>query len=326
LADFGLPVPRVATLGSLAFNVLLMLLTLGLGLFAEVPDRVSAIGQAVVLGLFAAVAYLLVFGEFHERLGVLLTASTALSLCLAAGGWFFVKKTQAARAGLERFASLGRFSAQMAHDLRNPLAAARGAAEYLAEELRRADQPQHQEFANLIVAQLDRLGTVIARYQRLSKLQPELGPVDLNQLVARVLSLQGYGTTNVAFEQALAQAPMKLQADADLLASALENLVKNGVEAMPAGGPLTVSTRLEEGDVPCAVLSVRDGGTGMDARAREQAFEMFFTTKATGSGLGLAFVQQVARAHGGLVRLESREGAGTLVEVVLPLVSPEALG
>jgi signal transduction histidine kinase len=59
----------------------------------------------------------------------------------------------------------------------------------------------------------------------------------------------------------------------------------------------------------------------MDARAREQAFELFFTTKATGSGLGLAFVQQVARAHGGHVRLHSQEGAGTLLEVVLPLGS-----
>jgi two-component system sensor histidine kinase HydH len=322
LADFGLPVPRLATLGSLTFNLALMLLTLGLGLFEHENDRVAAIGQAVVLGLFAAVAYLLVFDASQARLGVLLTSSTALSLCLAAGAWFFVRRTQLARGGLERFATLGRFSAQMAHDLRNPLAAAKGAAEYLAEELRRANQPEQQDFAQLIVQQLDRLGAVISRYQRLSAMTPEFAQVDLNALVGRVLALQAFGNTGVEFKQALAPGLLMLKGDGDLLASALENLVKNALEAMPDGGVLTVGTRLEADDVASAVLSVQDQGVGMDARAREQAFELFFTTKATGSGLGLAFVQQVAQAHRGQVRLVSSEAQGTLVEVMLPL-APE---
>ena len=99
--------------------------------------------------------------------------------------------------------------------------------------------------------------------------------------------------------------------------------MKNGIEAMPKGGTLTVSTALtDDHDEPRLVISVQDTGTGFDARAREQAFELFFTTKATGSGLGLAFVRQVARAHGGDAALTSREGAGTTVSLLLPL-SPE---
>jgi signal transduction histidine kinase len=320
LADLGLPVPRLATLGSFTFNVMLTMLTLGLGLFPNVTQRTATIAQAFLLALFAAVAYLNLFVLFGQRLGVLITSSTALSLLLAAGGWFLFSATARARVGLERFATLGRFSAQMAHDLKNPLAAAKGAAEYLGEELRRGNQPQHREFAQLIVAQLDRLAAVIDRYQRLSKLEPELRAVALNQLVAKVLSLQGFAAGGVEWKRELHPVELTIRADADLLASALENLVKNAVEAMPGGGTLTVSTGLRENDDGrLAVVSVRDTGTGMDARAREQAFELFFTTKASGSGLGLAFVQQVARSHGGQVLLTSVEGSGTLFEVLLPM-------
>ncbi len=321
LADMGLPVPRMSTLGSFTLNLMLTRLTLGLGLFTGTTRLRVAFGQAVVLGLFFAVAYLAIFSAFNGQLGVLIIAFTTLSLVLSVLGWLVVTGSSEAREGLERFATLGRFSAQMAHDLKNPLAAAKGAAEYLTEELRRKADVPNQEFAQLVVAQLDRLNAVIDRYQRLSKLEPQFSALDANQLVTRVLSLQRFAvdSTVTIDTQLLAPAP-QFSGDADLLASALENLVKNGVEAMPRGGKLTVSTALTtDRDEPRLVLSVQDTGTGFDARAREQAFELFFTTKATGSGLGLAFVRQVARAHGGDAALTSREGAGTTVSLTLPL-------
>ncbi len=321
LADLEFPVPRLATLGSFTFNVLLTHLTLGLGLFKSPrPGRV-ALGQSVVIGLFFAVCYLAVFTTFSAQTTVLITALTALSLVLAVLGWLFITSTNAARAGLERFASMGRFSAQMAHDLKNPLAAAKGAAEYLVEEMRRAGGGPNHEFAQLVVTQLDRLHTVIDRYQRLSKLEPQLSNLDANALVTKVLSLQRFAAEgNITIDTRLETPAPHFQGDADLLASALENLVKNGLEAMPRGGTLTVSTAVTvEHDDPRLVLSVTDTGVGLDARALEQAFELFFTTKATGSGLGLAFVRQVARAHGGDAALTSREGAGTTVSLLLPL-------
>jgi two-component system, NtrC family, sensor histidine kinase HydH len=321
LADLGLPSPRLATLGSFAFNAMLTLLTFGMGLFPN-TGRVAAIAQAFLFALFAAVAYLSLFVWFSAQLGLLLTTSTALSLVLAAGGWFLLNGALRARVGLERFATLGRFSAQMAHDLKNPLAAAKGAAEYLAEEMRRADQPQHREFAVLLVDQLERLRTVIDRYQRLSLLEPDRRSVDLNALVTRVLSLQSFAAPGVQIVQQLAKTPVVALVDGDLIASALENLVKNACEAMPTGGTLTLSTSTQDdGEHREAVIAVRDTGRGMDARAREQAFELFFTTKASGSGLGLAFVQQVVEAHGGQVVLTTREGQGTVVELLLPLAS-----
>lgn len=321
LADLGLPLPRMATLGAFAFNLMVARLTLGLGLFTGATRRPIALGQAVVLGLFFAVSYLAIFNAFSGQLGVLIIAFIALSLVLAVMGWLFFTNNSEERAGLERFATLGRFSAQMAHDLKNPLAAAMGAGEYLTEELRRAGDVEKEKFAKMVVSQLDRLATVIDRYQRLSKLEPQFSSLDANELVTRVLSLQQFAAgSTVTIDRQLATPAPRFLGDGDLLASALENLVKNGVEAMPSGGTLTVSTAIaSEHDEPHLVLSVKDTGTGFDARAREQAFELFFTTKATGSGLGLAFVRQVARAHGGDAALTSREGAGTTVSLTLPL-------
>jgi signal transduction histidine kinase len=321
LADMGVPVPRLATLGSFFFNVALTHLTLNLGLFKSSRPNGVALGQALVVGLFFAVSYLAVFAAFSTKTSVLVTALTALSLVFAVLGWLFITSTRAARSGLERFASLGRFSAQMAHDLKNPLAAAKGAAEYLTEEMRRAGGGPNQDFAQLVVDQLDRLHAVIDRYQRLSKLEPQLSDLDANQLVTRVLSLQRFATTSaVTIDTKLAEPAPHFPGDGDLLASAIENLVKNAGEAMEKGGTLTVTTALtKDDDEPRLSISVQDTGSGLDARAREQAFELFFTTKATGSGLGLAFVRQVAQAHGGDAVLTSAEGVGTTVTLLLPL-------
>ncbi|MFT3711436.1 MAG: ATP-binding protein [Archangium sp.] len=321
LADLDLPVPRLATLGSFSFNAMLTHLTLGLGLFRGVRSPRVALGLAVLVGLLFSVAYLVVFNSLSAQTSVLVTALTALSLVVAVVGWLFLKSTQTARAGLERFASLGRFSAQMAHDLKNPLAAAKGAAEYLKEEMRRAGNTSNEEFAALVVTQLDRLHTVIDRYQRLSKLEPQLETLDANQLVTKVLSLQRFATeAAVNIETKLAEPAPRFRGDTDLLASALENLVKNALEAMPKGGTLTVTTRLaDQLDEHFVAFDVSDTGSGIDARAKEQAFELFFTTKATGSGLGLAFVRQVARAHGGEATLRSTEGKGTTVSVMVPV-------
>jgi signal transduction histidine kinase len=136
--------------------------------------------------------------------------------------------------------------------------------------------------------------------------------------VKRVLALQAFVAPNVEVKRQLLEPSPIVHGDGDLLAAVLENLVTNAFQAMPEGrsGRVTVSTRIEDGR---GVLAVEDDGKGMDARAVERAFEPFHTTKAKGSGLGLAFSREVARAHGGDARLLSREGRGTLVEVAIPL-------
>jgi signal transduction histidine kinase len=317
LADTGMNVPRLAHLGSFVFSALLTYLTLGLTLL-EKDGRSSSPLQALLVGLFAAVAYLALFSTFSGNQGLLVVGVSAVTLGLVGLLRTSTSAASAQREGLERFATLGRFSAQMAHDLKNPLAAAKGATDYLRKEVEQQRPPKDNEFLDLIAQQLDRLHSVIDRYQRMSRLEPRPERLELNALVTRVLALQAFVAPNVEVKRQLLEPSPIVHGDGDLLAAVLENLVTNAFQAMPEGraGRVTVSTRIENGR---GVLAVEDDGKGMDARAVERAFEPFHTTKAKGSGLGLAFSREVARAHGGDARLSSREGRGTLVEVAIPL-------
>jgi two-component system sensor histidine kinase HydH len=212
---------------------------------------------------------------------------------------------------------MGRFSAQMAHDLKNPIAALKGAAQYLKEEHARGQSWDDKgDFLDLLLEQVERLDRVVGTYQRLGRVEPLPQPLDVNQLAVSVLSLQAFtGRPEVRLRRELAVDVPRCPGDWDLLANALENLVRNAFEAMPNGGTLTVRTQVEEASV---ALSVEDTGEGMNARTRERAFDDFYTTKTTGSGLGLAFVRRVVEAHGGQVELTSQQGRGTTVTLRLP--------
>ena len=122
--------------------------------------------------------------------------------------------------------------------------------------------------------------------------------------------------------------PVPVRADAEQVASALENLVMNAVQAMPDGGAVTVQARVarrlqpdgEPAPLDFAVLEVMDTGRGMDAETRRRAFDPGYTTRDGGTGLGLALVHKVVRDHGGFAEVESEPGTGTVVCLHLPLL------
>jgi two-component system sensor histidine kinase HydH len=119
----------------------------------------------------------------------------------------------------------------------------------------------------------------------------------------------------------MGEVPRDLALDRDLMLAALETLVRNAREALAgsvrASGRVAIVVEAREREI---VIAVEDDGAGMDARTRERAFDEFYTTKTTGSGLGLAYVARVATAHGGRAAVESRQGQGTRVELRLPNV------
>jgi signal transduction histidine kinase len=115
--------------------------------------------------------------------------------------------------------------------------------------------------------------------------------------------------------------------DASLIRMVLNNLLKNSIEAMPDGGTVTVRTREERGsEAPWAVLEVRDTGTGMDPATLAKATDAYFSTKAKGSGLGLAVVHRIVLQHGGRMEIESSPGAGTSVTLRFPAAAGSADG
>jgi signal transduction histidine kinase len=223
------------------------------------------------------------------------------------------------RARLAELLLLGRYGAQMAHDLRNPLAALLGAVEHVREERRRGHHPSAPMLA-LVDAQARRIAAIVDDYARAGRVEPWPVRVDLHALVREVLHPFELGRRGIRARAELAKDLPPCLADRELVARALENLLQNAVEAMPRGGALTVrAAPLGDGSAGAVELSVEDTGAGIDARTCERVFDDFFTTKTTGSGLGLPFVRRVAEAHGGRVTLDSELGRGTRVALRLPL-------
>jgi signal transduction histidine kinase len=169
--------------------------------------------------------------------------------------------------------------------------------------------------------------TILARYRGLSRLEVRRSPIQVNEVARAVLERQMLAVPEgVVLRGDLSAHLPTCLADEDLIATVLENLVQNAVEAMPSGGEVTIRSRESPHRSPSVELAVEDTGAGMDARTRESAAEDFFTTKPRGSGLGLAFARRVAEAHGGQLRIESEVGRGTCVRLWLPSSASTARG
>jgi signal transduction histidine kinase len=217
----------------------------------------------------------------------------------------------------KQLATMGRFSQQLAHDLKNPLTALSGSLQFLKKEREKGHSlGDHADFLDLMAEQVQRLRRTVDDYQRIGKIDPICEEVTINDLIRSVVGLQTFASDGISVHTALSLDLQKCTIDSDLIARALENLVRNSVEAMPRGGTITVRTEAVRENL---VLLVEDQGLGMDARQRERAFDDFYTTKSTGTGLGLAFVRRVAEAHGGKVSMTSEVGQGTVVRLEIPV-------
>lgn len=317
IAIAGAAAPRAA-----AFGICVSVLLLGaLALRARIVERVSSLAliNALAIASLAVVAHVVVLEWLGEQTVLLFFGTVAVTLTLLAALRPMVSVMTEERERARHLATLGRFSAQMGHDVKNPLAAIKGAAQYLAEESERGGTlREHREFVDLIVAQSDRLARVVEQYQRLARIEAVREPLDLAPLVRAVARAQraAAGATGVEVVAAVGDQPVEAAVDRDLVESALENLVRNAREAIgDHAGKVVVALERRDKDV---ILRVTDDGPGMDARTRERAFDDFYTTKPTGSGLGLALVARVARAHGGRATIDSVAGRGTTIELVLP--------
>jgi signal transduction histidine kinase len=312
----GFPMPHLAPLGTLLATLLIATAVFRFRLF----DRDLSIQGALYAGalaLAAVIAYLGAFRLLGGNLAGLVFATVVVTLALGAAVHELATSLATSRARTERLSTLGRFSSQLAHDLKNPLATLRGALQFLDEERKRGRSLDAQhEFVPLMLDQVERLSRIVDDYERVGRVEPVRRPSDVNDIVRGVVALEPFAAKDgVSMRAELAPELPMCEVDPDLVKGALENVIKNAFEAMPAeGGAITVRTaRAGEG----VEISVEDVGCGMDARAADRAFDDFFTTKASGSGLGLAFVRRVAQAHGGDVSLVTRRGAGTTVKVRL---------
>ena len=222
----------------------------------------------------------------------------------------------------ERLAALGKLLAGVAHEVRNPLAGIRSTVQLW----QRGIGPDGESFDDLL-SEVDRLDGIVGRLLHFSKADAqEMFPGDLNALAADAARLASPSAESheVRVELDLAPGlPPALMAPPAVV-QVLRNLTTNAIQAMPGGGLLRISTRLDASRRRVEV-EVADTGHGLAPEALEHLFEPFFTTKPSGTGLGLAIAREIALAHRGELRAGPRAGGpGASFTLALPVADPTA--
>jgi signal transduction histidine kinase len=231
------------------------------------------------------------------------------------------KEEQLRRA--ERLSTLGELSAGVAHEIRNPIASIKGAAEILQDP--HTPSERRQEFMDLMLKEANRLNRVVANFLELARfrrLQREKANVnDILWRMLQILDLQ-LGRKNITVHTHFAPELPNVSLDVSQMEQAVLNVFLNAVAAMPAGGSLDLATTLiQENGERKVLVKISDTGTGIAPEHLAAVFDPFFTTKSDGTGLGLPIVKRILQAHGGSVEISSEYGKGTRVTLALPLNS-----
>ncbi len=230
-----------------------------------------------------------------------------------------------------RMAAIGRLTSGVGHEVKNPINAIVVHLELLKSKLADSQSPatRHLEVIDAEIRRLDRVVQTLVDFSRPVELQ--LREQDLRPVIGDVLALSAdeLSTRNVILESRMPEHPLVANVDADLLKQAVLNVIQNGAQAMPEGGRLDVI--LEEERMSgangaggrAAVVRIADQGTGIPEELREKIFDLYFTTKSGGSGIGLAMTYRILQLHHGGVEVQSKLGAGTEFRLRIPLTASD---
>jgi nitrogen fixation/metabolism regulation signal transduction histidine kinase len=209
-----------------------------------------------------------------------------------------------------------------AHEIRNPLTPIQFAIRRIRERVKKLperDQVEMRESLDSILGEVDTLKALASNFSQFAKLpEPSPAPEDLNKLTSETVELFRE-ERSVDFVVELEEKLPHALADTSQMRMVLNNLLKNSIEAMPEGGTVTVRTWYEgKPEGGWIVLEIKDTGTGMDPDTLAKATDAYFSTKAKGSGLGLAVVHKIVLQHGGRLEITSAKGSGTGITIRLP--------
>jgi PAS domain S-box-containing protein len=246
--------------------------------------------------------------ERGERIGGLLTMRDAES----------VRRLENEIEVSRRLASIGRLTSGVAHEVKNPINAIVVHLELLRQKMGHPDPDtrRHVDIISNEIHRLDRVVQMLVDFNRPVELR--LTETDARRLVEDVAVLAGPEAAQhqVKLMTELNHEPLAVMADVDLLKQALLNVVLNGVQAMPAGGSLHIRVRRDD---TAALIEVRDEGPGIAPEIRDKIFNLYFTTKKSGSGIGLAMSYRVLQLHHGSLDFESEIGRGSTFRLSVPL-------
>jgi len=220
----------------------------------------------------------------------------------------------------KRLAALGKLSAGIAHEIRNPLSSIRGLAQFVYNSFSKADE--RKEDLNTIIQEVDRLNKLVVQVLDFAKLKkPNLTRFSLNNLIRKITELFKLEIKDKQIKFSLELTPdvSQIQADEDQIRQSLMNVIINAIQAIPKKGEIKIKTEkaLLKGE-PAIKLIIEDSGIGIPEKDFTQIFDPFFSTKEKGSGLGLSIAYKLIEAHRGEIKVESKEGEGTKFVIFLP--------
>jgi two-component system sensor histidine kinase HydH len=249
----------------------------------------------------------------HDAFVFSLTAALAL-LALTLALWLSLSREARERERRERerqLALLGEMSAVLAHEIRNPLASLKGTAQLLGEQLE-ASSPLQKKIARIVgeAKRLEDLSSTLLDLVRSSSVEPQ--PVDPGKLVLD--AAQAFAAGRVVVDASAA--PERWSLDALRFEQVLKNLLQNALQASPASvPPVEVWVGVEQGQL---AVRVRDHGVGLSAGSEQEIFKAFHTTRAQGTGLGLAVARRIVELHGGQLTASNHPDGGAVFSLRIP--------
>ena len=275
------------------------------------------------------------------RLVVSLAAALLLSLLALGTVWLrqaystLTEKHALAEAALrrrDRLSAMGELASTVAHEVRNPLNAIAMSGQRLRREflggavaVAESDRAELEQLLGVLEGETRRINAIVQQFLAFAR-PPKLAPreTDLAALVGAAAEAMRPIASNrtVSLEVDVAGAGQAL-VDPDQLRTALDNLARNAIDATPAGGRVRIAAR---SDAKEHAIDVSDTGAGIAPEDLPRIFDLYFTTKPEGTGIGLAVTQQIISAHGGTIEVDSSAGAGTRMTIRLPRTAGEALG
>ncbi len=247
-------------------------------------------------------------GNERESLGALLTLHDLES----------VREIESELELSRRLSAIGRLTGGVGHEVKNPINAIVVHLELLRNKLSGPESPalRHLNVIQSEIQRLDRVVQTLVDFSRPMELQLE--EKDLREITSSVLMLASaeFAAQDVQLVTELPRKPVVVKVDADMLRQAILNIVLNGAQAMPSGGTLRIVLSEEARQ---AVLTVSDTGEGIAQEVLPRIFDLYFTTKKDGNGIGLAMCYRIVQLHSGVIEVESEPGHGTEFVVRLPL-------
>ncbi|HVF89319.1 MAG TPA: ATP-binding protein [Blastocatellia bacterium] len=233
-----------------------------------------------------------------------------------------ITESEQAQAELRRnraLSAIGQMTAQIAHEIKNPLGSIRFATELLKRSGSNGSSKDEEKTLEVIERSVDHLAAIVTELSEFARPKElNISEVNLNQLLEELVPMVAdrLSKCNVSIEKSLAADGLVGRFDAIELRKLFLNLIINAIEACEPGGTVKIKTSGESEN--SVLVEISDNGSGMDPETLRRLFEPFYTTKSTGTGLGMAIARKIAELHRGDLRIRSKLGAGTVASVRLP--------